>query len=68
MYQMILSNDMTMFIYSMGKRFKVTNVCQDVNKANEICEENPLVGVISEDDEGNIYIAELLPTETLTTH
>jgi len=60
---MKLSNDATLYIYSMGEKFKVFDVCQDVDTANAICEKNPDIGVISEDDEGNIYIAENKPTK-----
>jgi hypothetical protein len=61
---MKLSNSfMDLFISSLGQKFKVTNVCQDVKTANSILEKNPDIGVISTDDEGNIYLAEIKPTE-----
>jgi hypothetical protein len=60
---MKLSNSMELFIFNMGKKFKVTNICQDIKDVNSLCEKNPDIGFISADDEGNLYLAELKPTD-----
>lgn len=62
--------DFRLFAASMGKIFRVTAICRDMDEANMICERHKDWAVISEDREsGLIFLAEQygakLPSETL---
>ena len=50
---------MTVYVASMGKMFKVSAICKTDEEANEVCRKNADVGVIAQDCNGLIYIANL---------
>ena len=52
-----LTNNMSIFIESMGKLFKVTHICDSIEVANEIMSENPDTAYIARDNQGRMYLA-----------
>ncbi len=54
-----LNNNLSICVASMGKMFRVSAICKTDEEANEFCNKHPDTGVISQDNNGLIYIAEL---------
>ena len=59
MAKLNLTNHADLFIKTMGKTFKVKSVCNSIEEANQVCADDPEVGVLSEDDQEHIYVAYL---------
>lgn len=59
-----LSNPwMKLFIQSDNGKFRVRAICTSAGEANVICDMNPALGVICEDEKtGLIFVADLKPT------
>jgi len=59
--KVILQNGAGIQLYaaSMGKIFRVTHVCQTTDEANKAMEQDSSIGMIAEDQQGRIYLAEL---------
>ena len=53
-----LSNEIQIYACSMGKVFRVTHVCQNVEEANCIMERDRDTALIAEDNNGFCYLAE----------
>lgn len=54
-----MTNDLNLFTASMGKVFKVEAICHSTEEADEICSKRKNLGVISEDQHGHIFLAEI---------
>ena len=54
-----ITNNLSIFCKSMGKIFKIRHIARTDEEANTYCERNSDVGVIVEDNNGLIYIADL---------
>lgn len=55
---MHLSNGIKVYCKSMGKIFRVSHIAKTVEEANKFTENHADTGVIAEDKNGLIYIAE----------
>jgi len=65
----VLTNDLVLFTASMGKVFKVMAICHSMEEANQICSRRDDWGVIAEDKQGHVFLAELyspkMPSELI---
>lgn len=57
--QLVLENNVTLYAASMGKIFRVRWICRTDDEANAVMERNPGVGLIAQDQNGLLYLAEL---------
>lgn len=57
--QLVLENNITLYAASMGKIFRVRWICRTDDEANTVMERNPGVGLIAQDQNGLLYMAEL---------
>lgn len=55
----LLNTHMKLFMEASGRLYEVTHITKDMAVANTICDTYATLAVISEDREGNIYIAKL---------
>ena len=56
---MKLSNGVSVYCKSMGKVFRVQHIARTVEECNEFCAKHRDCGLIAEDGNGLLYIAEL---------
>ena len=56
---MYLTSDVKVYCKSMGKVFRVAHIAKSVDEANKFTENHADTGVIAEDKNGLIYIAEI---------
>ncbi len=56
-----LTNNVTLYAYVDDQLFRVTDICNDVATANMIMSGNPKTAMLSEDEAGRIYLAEITP-------
>lgn len=55
----ILDNDMTLYVQSHGKLVEIVCICSTAEEANAIMADAPELGVITEDNHGLIYLANM---------
>ncbi len=64
-----LSDPMKIYMASMGKVFRITHICLDMDEANSVLEKNKDIACIAEDNNGLVYLAEqygsIAPSEIL---
>lgn len=56
---MRLTDDIKIYCKSMGKIFRVSHIAKTIEEANKFTESHTDTGVIAEDKNGLIYIAEI---------
>jgi hypothetical protein len=54
-----LENNVGLYAASMGKIFRVTHICDTEEQANKIMERRRDIGLISQDNAGHLFLAEL---------
>lgn len=57
---MKLSNGVKVYCKSMGQVFRIQHIAKNIGDANWFCRRHADCGVIAEDNQGLVYIAELM--------